>query len=255
LTEAYRSQLIALDQILAGCGHINSAVRVSLFNIPSSLEQGKGDHPIELHGPLSVASALAENLLLEYAEGMSGQDLAWNCIDASSVRSVMQLHSAAAEITQRTPTVARIYASNLLNQILMAIEQSAASKSVSGAPGRPGDRLLFLVGHDTNIATLAGSLGLSWIIDGRRDDTPPGGALVFELWHSDRGTYSVRVHYTAQTLDQMRESAVLSLGSPPERVPVFVPGCSDRYQSCSLQDFSFAVRHAIELVPNSRSPN
>jgi 4-phytase/acid phosphatase len=35
----------------------------------------------------------------------------------------------------------------------------------------------------------------------------------------------VHTFYTAQTLDQMRNATPISLNDPPERVPLFVPGC------------------------------
>jgi len=194
---------------------------------------------------LSVASTLSENLLLEYTEGLKPPELAWGCMDEPMLRNVMQLHTAAADFAERTPVIARVYASNLLDSIAKAIEQSAEARPVQGAPGKLGDRVLFLVGHDTNIASVAGALGLSWIIDGRRDDTPPGGALAFELWRAASGHYSVLVYYTAQTLDQMRDLTVLSPSSPPERAPVFVPGCSLQNQSCSLTNFLSTVRRAV----------
>lgn len=83
----------------------------------------------------------------------------------------------------------------------------------------------------------AGALGLHWIADGRADDTPPGGALVFELWQSADGKNSVRVYYTTQTLEQMHTATVLTGTNPPVRVPVFVPGCSRAGFSCSLEKF------------------
>jgi 4-phytase / acid phosphatase len=249
LTEAYRAQLAALDKILAGCGHPPSPTRISLFDIPATEAHGDSDHAAGLHGPLTVASTLSENLLLEYTEGMTGTNLGWGCLDEASLRQVMQLHTAAADFTQRTPTIARMTASNLLVHILKSIEQSADEKPVPGAVGRNGDRVLFLVGHDTNIATVAGALGLTWIIDGIRDSTPPGGALIFELWraHSD-GKYFVRIGYTAQTLRQMRDASNLTLATPPERVPVFLPNCSRQDQSCSLEGFASAVRAAVETA-------
>jgi 4-phytase/acid phosphatase len=126
------------------------------------------------------------------------------------------------------------------------MEQAAAGHAVAGALSKPGDRLLILVGHDTNLANIAGALGLSWLIDGRRDDTPPGGALVFEIWKSRAtGEHLVRTLYEAQTLDQMRNATPLSLASPPERVPVFVPGCSRADSSCNWKAFQLAVQSAI----------
>ncbi|MGA9063471.1 MAG: histidine-type phosphatase [Terracidiphilus sp.] len=249
LTAAYRPELTALDSILAGCGHSQSAdrSRTTIFDVPSSLAPGSGSHPAELHGPLTVASSLSENLLLEYAEGMTGADLGWGCLNEDSLRNVMQLHTAAADYTQRTPTIARMYASNLLDCIFKALEQHVSGKPVAGAPGKPSDHILFLVGHDTNITTVAGALGLDWIIDGRRDDTPPGGALVFELWRArDSGAYSVRVCYTAQTLRQMRETQALTLATPPVQVPIFVPGCSRQDMSCAWNAFADSIRDAID---------
>jgi len=106
---------------------------------------------------------------------------------------------------------------------------------------------IILSGHDGNIASIAGALDLSWLIDGRRDDTPPGGALVFELWKSfSKEEYSVRTYYLAQTLDQMRHATPLSLQNPPERVPIFVPGCSQADLSCSWQAFQQAIRAATD---------
>jgi 4-phytase / acid phosphatase len=251
LTEAYRPQLEALDRILAGCGRAASAhsQRVSVFDAPTETARDKEGHGDGLRGPLDVASSMAESLLLEYTEGMKGGDLGWGCLDEATLREILQLHTAETDYSDRTPLIARMDASNLLAYVLNALEQSAAGKAIAGAPGKPGDRALFLVGHDTNIATVAGALNLNWIIDDRRDDTPPGGALIFELWRAAAGADSVRVYYTAQTLDQMREMQPVTLANPPQRVPVFVPGCSRADMSCALDGFAAAVQNAIDAAP------
>ena len=248
LTLAYRSRLSALDHVLAGCGKVSAGdhERVSLFDIKPGLGASEGEHSFQLRGPLSTASTLSENLLLEYAEGFKGADLGWGCLDENALREIMDLHTAASDFDQRTPFIASMYASNLLDHILKSIEQSAAGKTVPGALGRPSDRVLFLSGHDTNIATVAGSLRLDWIVDGRRDDTPPGGTLVFELWRvPSSGEDRVRVFYTAQSLDQMRAEQPLSLEHPPLVAPLFVPACSGEDLSCSLAGFTSAVEGAI----------
>jgi len=256
LTEAFRPQLAALDRILAGCGKVpvTNTSRTSLFDIPATLEAGKGDHGAELRGPLATASTLSENLLLEYTQGMSGADLGWGCLDEAGLREVMQLHEAEEDISDRTLVIARMHASVMLDQILKALEQNATGKAIAGAPGNPGDKVLFLVGHDTNIATVAGVLALDWIIDGRRNDTPPGGALVFELWRSATGACTVRLFYTAQTLQQMREAVPLTAADPPASAPVFVPGCgepaagnasNDEGSACTLAAFEATVRQSL----------
>jgi len=242
LTLAYHSQLAALDSVLATCGSAPSSAaqsqRTSLFEVPASLAEGNGDHRAELKGPLSTASTLSENLLLEYAEGLDTASVGWGCVHRAEVNAFMALHTASVDFGQRTPEIARAQALNLLTHIRLSIEQAASQKRLRGAIGRPSDRVLFLIGHDTNQENVAGLLNLTWIIDGRRDDTPPGGALMFELWRNrSDGKYSVRAYFTAQTLEQMRASTALTALNPPERVPVFIPGCSRADMSCSLDSF------------------
>ena len=170
--------------------------------------------------------------------------------DIPKLRELLELHEAGEEIERRTPTIARIQSSHLLAHILDSMRQKVEAKPVAGALTNPSDRLLILVGHDTNLSNIAGALGLDWIEDGRRNDTPPGGALVFELWKKhDVDEYSVRVFYTAQTLDQMRNATPLSLQTPPQCVPVFMPACSRADSSCPWKAF----QQAAHLRPNPNS--
>jgi 4-phytase/acid phosphatase len=88
---------------------------------------------------------------------------------------------------------------------------------------------------------------MDWIVDGRVDDTPPGGALRFELWRArSDGRPFVRVEYTAQTLDQMRQAQTLTPVNPPVEAPVFVPACGRADGSCTWERFSAAVNEAID---------
>ncbi len=240
LTKAYHDRIAMLDHILATCGVSapRSARRISLFDVPAVLSAGQGEHLAKLKGPLNTASTLSENLLLEYAQGMAPANVGWGCVGYPEIESLMTLHTAATDFSQRTPEIAELQAANLLHQLGLSLQQAAGQSIIHGAIGRPSDRVLFLVGHDTNQENIAGALHLTWIIDGRRDDTPPGGAMVFELWRNrSSGMYSVRAYFTAQTLEQMRSSSMLTLSNPPERAPLFIPGCSGTDMSCPLESF------------------
>jgi 4-phytase/acid phosphatase len=252
LAEAYRPQLEALEHVLSdctpgtNCSDAAHSSLPSLFDIPSTIEPGNGDHLVDCKTPLGIASTMAEDMLLEYTEGMDAANVGWGRVDTHKLREFVQLHTAKEDITERTSYIAQAQSSNLLFHILQSMKQAVDEKPVTGALIKPGDLLLILVGHDTNLANISGALNISWLIDGRRDDTPPGGALILELWKR-RGTasYFVRAFYTAQTLDQMRNSIPLSLARPPERVPVFVPGCSRADASCGWQAFQLALQSAI----------
>ena len=247
LTETYRPQLTALDRILSGCGRLPSnPQRTSIFDIPASLKPGTAGSPVSARGPLVTAETLTENLLLEYTEGMSTADTGWGCLDGATLRFIMQANVAAWDFEDRTPAFARTYGSNLLDHIRSTVEQGVKGKPVPGAIGKPGDRVVILVGHDTDIATVAGALGIDWIADGRINDTPPGGALVFELWRSPKTGSSVRVAFTTQTLEQMRNSEPLTPANPPAEAPIFLPACSGADLSCTWDSFSAAMRQATD---------
>jgi hypothetical protein len=78
-------------------------------------------------------------------------------------------------------------------------EWKSPAETASGVGDRSGHRVLLLVGHDTNIATVAGALAISWIMDRRRNDAPSGGTLVFEVSRSNKsGANSVRTCCTTQ---------------------------------------------------------
>ena len=244
IAKAYQLQIAYLDHILATCGTAakDKPTRTSLFEVPATLTEGTGDHLADLKGPLYIASTLSENLLLEHTEGMDSSNVGWGCVHHDELQSLLQLHAAAVDFSQRTPVIARAQAANLLRAIRLSIQQAASGHPVAGAKGKPTDRALILVGHDTNIENIAGALDLTWIVEGRRDDTPPGGALVFELWQSRvNHQYSVRLYYTVQTLDQMRNATPLTPANPPERVAVFLPHCSGSDMACPLDRFLNAL--------------
>lgn len=197
-----------------------------LLSLPASVA-GTDDGLADIRGPIRTGSTMAENLLLEYADGKSGKDLGWGRLDETKLNEVMAIHTAYADLGRRTQYLAGVQGSNLLSHILRSMEQAVSGKSVPGALGKPGDRLLLLAGHDTNISHISGMLNLSWLLPGyQRDDTPPGGARAFKLWqHAGGAGYFVETLYIAQTLNQMRNAAPLSPGSPPASAGIFVPGC------------------------------
>jgi 4-phytase / acid phosphatase len=255
VTEVYRPQLEMLQRILLGCpaaspcpqpGHTASKL---LLEIPPSLEAGKGDHRAELKGPLSTASTITENFLLEYTSGLPMEQVGWGRVDLATLKQLMVLHTAASDLNRRSSYVAATQASNALAHIMSTLKQAVIGKEVPGSLGKLGDRAVVLVGHDTNLANIAGTLNLNWLIDGRQDDTPPGGALVFELWRSsETSTYTVRAYYTAQTLDQMRNVTPLTLERPPAKANVFIPGCSTGADGfpCDWQAFEQTLTRAID---------
>jgi 4-phytase / acid phosphatase len=246
-TQMLRPQVAELDHVLATCGPPAAPghTRISVLDAPKVSVPNAEVHPGEARGPLSAAATLTENFLLEFTQGMPAQDVGWGCVDGARLRRLIGLHTAAFSLHQRDPATAGLQAANLLNRIRTAMEQAVAQGGHASAPDQHSAAALFLVGHDTNLANVAGALGLNWVADGRRDDTPPGSALEFELWRNrSTGVYSVRLWYTAQTLEQMRSVAALSAKEPPVRIPLHVSGCAADDKLCGWNSFAQLLTRA-----------
>jgi 4-phytase/acid phosphatase len=246
LLTAYRPAFETMQQVLAA----GKTVKQSLLELPVSLGPAAGGLA-EMRGPLATAASLAEDFLLEYTNGMEGNDLGWGRLTESNLGEMMMLHTAYTDLMWRTPPrIGRPWASNLLSHVVKAMEQAVAGQAVPGAMGRPGDRMLVIVGHDANLSNIAGMLDLAWLLPGYQpNDTPPGGALVFELWRQPAGgEYSVRTYYTAQTLEQMRNSLPLTLDSPPAKAAVFLPACSTPKPGspCDWKAFQHTIETSID---------
>ncbi len=241
-----RPALVALQSILTGGKKATTMLTVSPAEINVSI-RGKS---VDLSEPFSAGSTLSEDLLLEYADGMQGKDLGWGRLTTENLFRVLELHSVESDLVRRTPYLARARGSNLLAHVLESIEQAATGKSLPGALGHPGDRVLILCGHDTNLSNISGILGLSWHLQGyRADETPPGGALVFSLWRDpDSGQDFLRTQFVAQTLNQMRNAAPLTMSRAPAKEDVSIPGCDSvgHDAACSWPLFESTVHHAID---------
>jgi 4-phytase/acid phosphatase len=242
----HRPALDALRFILLG----GKTAPAKVAELPGEIGVSIQGKSVELNGPFSTASTFSENLLLEYADGKRGADLGWGRLTPENLNRALELHAVYADIMRRTPYIARARGSNLLAHILRSMEQAASGAPTEGALGKPGDVLLVLSGHDTNLSNLSGMLGLSWRLPGYQpDDTPPGGALVFSLWRDpDGGRCSVTARYLAQTLDQMRAATPLSLTAPPASQDVTIPGCEAAAPrgGCPWETARLAMQKAID---------
>lgn len=255
LIRTYRNAFDTLREVLFHCAGPDPCLaekesgKTAILEEPSTIETTRGDHAADIRGPLKIASSLSEDLQLEYVNGMEGKDLGWGRLTVPKLLEIMQLHAVYADLARQTPYIARIQGSNLLNHILRSMEQAVDSAPIRGSVGRIEDRVLLLVGHDTNISNLAGMLRISWLLDGYQpNDTPPGGALVFELWQRPDGEFAVRTYFMAQSLQQMHSHQPSSLDSLPLKSPIFIPGCNreDENLTCTWRDFQRVVKNVID---------
>lgn len=216
----------------------------------SSIKASHGDGLLSIKSPLHNASTFAENVFLEYVEDMPMQDVAWGRVTPLQVGQLLALHAIYSDIALRTPVVAKAYAGNLARRILATLQQGTESTQHKDAVAPVQAKMVFLVGHDTNIETLAGLLDLHWLLaEQPADPTSTGGALVFELRHyAKSGQYKVRAYYVSQSMEQMRHGDALDLNHPPVMAPIYIPGCSTSSATfdCPLDQFAALVKRTTE---------
>ncbi len=215
---------------------------------------------------VALGADFAETLLLEYAEGMPLRDVGWGRVDRAQLDELMEMNTRYHDFMLRTPMWSKAAAAPLAEKISATLRFAAAPSdpvilhgTERGVPPRP--RFFYLSAHDANLGWLGGLLQLDWkVSDEARNATPPGSAMVFELWR-DAATNAdtVRVKFVAQTLDQIRNLTPLTAGvfdpdagaradaEKPSISPVYVPGCSGAGPdyACSLSDFARVVDERV----------
>ena len=217
-----------------------------LPTVLSPLPNGKG---IDLLGALGIASTATEIMLLQYAEGMDASQVAWGRLNPTQMLQAFRLHTEAFDLMERTPYLARRQGSALLMRAAVAVTSGHSSGLGAVESAVRDAKIIAYVGHDTNIANLAGIMDVTWTQTGyQRNQTPPGGALVFEVRLGADKKQRVYSSYVAQSLEQMRKMTPLTLEVPPLKTPLRLRGCSANTPGfpCLIDEFAVVIRNALD---------
>ncbi|MCC4595653.1 histidine-type phosphatase [Xanthomonas campestris pv. phormiicola] len=227
---ATRARLRELQQVLSGCQGGACAAQAPSQDRPRLDDPQRLDDPAQAAKLLKSAGSLAENLMLEYAQGLPLAQVAWGRADAAALQRLIGLHNASFDHSKRALPTARAGGSNLLAHLLATL-QSAAGQVPTVTPLAPAQtRALVLLGHDTNLAQLAGLLDVPGTVPGQPDAYPPGGALLLELVRQGGRDY-LQLRSVVPTLQALRENRFDGNGLREQRWPL--PGCGGRLR-CPL---------------------
>jgi len=179
-------------------------------------------------GGIAATNTAADPFVMAYADGLPLAEVCWGQLSLDAVSQTTRITTLAQAIALRTPYLAQVQSSNAAEHILRSMRQAVRGEEIPGAFGDATSRVIAVISSDAYLTGLAGLLGLHWQLPSYQPDfCTPGGALVFELRHSRRSReYLVRVFYTAQSFDQLRNLTPLTLDAPPETVQLLVPGGS-----------------------------
>ena len=90
----------------------------------------------------------------------------------------------------------------------------------------PDRKFSFLVGHDSNIASVLAALGVEdYTLTGAIEQkTPIGSKLVIEKWTDGNGKEYGCLNLVYQSVDKLRDMQLLDLENPPMVVPLSLKG-------------------------------
>lgn len=254
--EAHRAQYALLQHVLFGEQPVPANKLAPLTEVPG-LGPGTNTNLVALTGPLQEGMTLTDALLLEYEEGFPLSQVGWGRVSRADLTELLAVQSLNFDLVQKTLYCAQAQGSNLARHLRETLDQAASGQPVAGAIGSAKQKLLVVLGHDTNQINLAGLLNISWTFPGAQSDPVlPGGALVLELRRGDDGVQRVRMYYVSQTLDELRDGDPVDAAHPPAVVPIFIPGCSASTPGydAPLSAFDARIEAAIDprfVVPGS----
>lgn len=214
-----------------------TAVAVPLNAIATGLSAG---NVVNLGG-VEWTEGAADPFIMEYADGLPLADVGWGQLSPDLLSQATRITVLEQRINFRTPYVDQVQSSNAAAHVLRSMRQAVLGSAVPGAFSGPGTQMVVVISSDTYVTGLAGLLQAHWQLPGYQPDfCAPGGALVFELRQSKvTSKFLVRVFYTAQSFDQLRNLTPLSLTTPPETAQLLIPGGSKPGASLDIQFETF----------------
>jgi 4-phytase/acid phosphatase len=191
-------------------------------------------------GGLNQTTYANDPFVMQYADGFAPEDVAWGRLSLDTLSQQTRLTVLQMNIAMRVPYINQVQSSNAASHVLRSMRQAVSGRHLPGAFGDGKSRVLVIISSDYYVAGLAGLLGVHWTLPGYQPDfCSPGGALVFELRQSKTTKeYLVRVFYTSQTFDQLRNLTSLTLDVPPATMQLAIPGGSN---SATDLDVPFAT--------------
>lgn len=203
---------------------------------------GKRLLPAEPEKAMKLAGTLSENLTLAFAQGMIMENVAFGRGGVDLLGRLITLHNDQFAATKKAMPAAAQAGSNLVAHIAATFGLAPAKPAgiESLLASRKG--VVVLVGHDTNLANVAGVLGLDWHDPKRPDDYPPGGALLFSLTNHD-GQDVVRIRSLMPSMLELRTNRYTDV----KALPVRIAGCR-AIGECTEAEFKAIVDRALDTT-------
>ena len=163
------------------------------------------DNEPNLKGALRNATSLADALVLQYYEQSDEKAAAFNHeLTAEDWEAIASIKDVFSDVLYTSDLVSRNIAHPLLKEIDSELNNENRIFS-------------FLCGHDSNIASVLGALGVKdySLPDAIEKRTPIGSKVLFEKWKRGNEEF-IRVRLVYDSIDQLRNISIHDLNNPPE---------------------------------------
>ena len=197
-------------------------------DLPTKIIIEKGKEP-GITGPLRTGTSIADAFILQYYEGAPLQDIAWGKIkNNKQFEQLVAIKEYYNTVLFGSPVIAKQVAANLINYINQTFSEKNHTK------------FTFLVGHDSNVASLFSALKIkSYTLPDQFETTPIGGKIVFQKWRDNHsGEALMKIEYFYQSTDQIRNLTQLNRNNPPHKVTLAMENCPTNTMGfCSFSTF------------------
>lgn len=179
-------------------------------------------------GPLRTGTSIADAFILQYYEGTPINKIGWGRIkDEKQLADLVSIKEYYNSVVFSAPVVAKAVSANLV-------------KALAGSFGEQQPKFTFLVGHDSNVASLFAALGVKpYHLPHQLETTPIGGKVVFQRWRDNANNKALlKVEYVYQSTEQLASLAPLNRANPPQRVTLTLSDCPTNDKGfCAFEDF------------------
>ncbi|OOF47651.1 hypothetical protein BKK52_08485 [Rodentibacter trehalosifermentans] len=194
-------------------------------------EEGKlkveKEKEVGVSGTLRLGKSIVDNLLIElYANPTSSKMLSQ--LTPEKWEIINQIKNEYFTVLRGEKFIASHLAQPLATFMQQELNNSQRTMSL-------------LVGHDTNIITLLGALGVkSYRLPNQYESTPIGGKVFFEIWRDKKNnTKWVNTQYVYQSIEQIQQDQALTLATPPQSVQL-------HFEQCKENELGFCAYSDIE---------
>lgn len=168
----------------------------------------------QMKGSLKDANSASDAFILQYYEVPDTLEATFgHPVSRQQMQEIAKIKDVYGDVLFTAPIVAANVAHPLLQYMFDELNS-------------PDRKFSFLVGHDSNIASVLAALGVEdyTLPEAIEQKTPIGSKLVIEKWTDANGKEYGCLNLVYQSVDQLRDMQLLDLDNPPMVVPLSLKG-------------------------------